>query len=233
MRTVTMYFTGIFCFLFLAGIAAAARQDTPEVKKSVAPWYPEVLKKAGIEGKVIVKVVIDETGKVEKAEVVQTSDERFNQAAIEAINKWEFSPVYKEGKPARAEVVVPFKFVLQEKGGKSQEELMKLREEVLNLLRGEIPDNIKSKISADAYAVIGNKYEYLLSVLTEKPKKHLLIEGREAQFEMSQTTMGDAGDMAVLVLKTRSAGKAERFHTVVFMKSTDGQWKIRAWHAGA
>ena len=234
MRTVKSCFIGIFCLLFVTGMAATSPQDSPEVKKRVEPWYPELLKLAGIEGKVFLKVVIDQSGKVESAEVLKTTDERFNQAAIEAMKKWEFSPAMKDGKPIKSEVTVPFRFVLAEKSDKSQDdELYKLRDEVLNLLRGSVPGDLKLKISAEAYAVIGNKYEHLLSVFTEKAKSHLLVEGPETQFEMSQMTMGDARDMAVLVLKTRSGGKAERFHTVVFVKPADGQWKIRAWQAGA
>jgi ketosteroid isomerase-like protein len=51
---------------------------------------------------------------------------------------------------------------------------------------------------------------------------------------MSHSIVGDAGDMAYMVIKTRpAAGKAERYHTVVFVKTPDGTWKISAWHAGS
>ena len=66
-----------------------------------------------------------------------------------------------------------------------------------------------------------------------RQKRNLLIEGRDCKIEMSRLVVGDAGDMAYLVLKTRpAAGKAERYHTVIFAKSADGKWTISAWHAG-
>ncbi len=56
----------------------------------------------------------------------------------------------------------------------------------------------------------------------------------DAKVEMSHSIIDDAGDMAYLVVKTRpAAGKEERYHTVVFMKSAKGTWTISAWHAGS
>jgi TonB family protein len=212
-----------------------APQDGPEVKKRVNPWYPTILKAAGIEGEAFVKVFIDEQGKVEKAEILKSTHEAFSEAAIEAAKQWEFSPAVKDGKPIKAEVTVPFRFKLAEGSLKSKnEDLLRLQQDVFKLLRGEGVDSMKSHILPDAYAVVGNKYEHLSSLFSEKAKSHWLIEGRDSKVEWSHSVLSDAGDMAYLVFKTRpAAGKAERYHTVVFVKASDGKWTISAWHTGA
>ena len=210
-------------------------QDQPEVKKKVEPWYPELLKLAGIEGTVWVQAFIDEQGKVERAEILKSTHEAFSEAAIKAVKQWEFSPAMKDGKPIKAEVTIPFRFKLAEGSDKPKpEELMRLQEDVHALLRGEATDSVKSHIGTTAYAVVGNRYEYLSSLFSDKAKKDLLIEGHDCKIEMSRLVVSDAGDMAYLVLKTRpAAGKAERYHTVIFEKSHDGRWTISAWHAGS
>ncbi len=220
---------------YYAAASASVLQDQPEVKKRVEPWYPELLKKAGIEGEVLVQVFIDEQGKVGKTEILKSTHEAFSEAAVKAVKQWEFSPAMKDGKSIKAEVVIPFRFKLAEGSDKSKQEgLMQLQEDVHKLLRGEPAQDVKSKIGTSAYAVVGNKYEYLSSLFTDKAKKDLLIEGRDCKIEMSRLIVGGAGDMACLVLKTLpAAGRAERYHTVVFEKSSDGKWTISAWHAGS
>jgi protein TonB len=225
----------MLCLLCIAGTAMGAPQDGPEVKKRVNPWYPEILKAAGIEGEVFLKVLISENGTVEKAEVSKSTHQAFSEAAIEAVKQWEFTPGMKDGKPIKSEVTIPFRFKLGDGSAKSKlEGLLQLHQEVFKLLRGEGVENVKSQISVDAYAVIGNKYEHLSTLLSEKAKSGWLVEGRDSKVEWSHSVVGDAGDMDYLVFKTRPAeGKAERYHTVVFVKSHDGKWMISAWHAGA
>ncbi len=220
---------------YYAAAPASALQDQPEVKKRVEPWYPELLKLAGIEGKVILNVFINEQGKVEKTKILESTHEAFSEAAVKAAKQWEFLPAMKDGKPIKAEVTIPFRFKLAEGSGKPKpEELMQLQEDVHKLLRGEATDSVKSHIGTTAYAVVGNRYEYLSPLFSDKAKKDLLIEGHDCKIEMSRLVVGDGGDMAYLVLKTRpAAGKAERYHTVVFEKSHDGKWTISAWHAGS
>ncbi len=215
-------------------LAVAAPQDMPQVKKQVPPHYPELLQRAGIEGEVLLQATIDETGKVVSIKTMKSTNMDFIEAAAEALKKWEFAPAMKEGKPIKAEVTIPFKFKLAEKSGEAlREELMNLQKDVHKLLQGEPTDGVKTKIGKSAYAIIGNKQEYLASLFSDKSKWSLLIEGPESKIENTRLAVGDAGDMAFLVLKTKpSATRAERFHTVILSKSKEGSWTISAWQAG-
>jgi TonB family protein len=76
--------------------------------------YPEELKELNLDAqKVFVEFVITEEGAVKDVQVLKSDDDRFNQAAIaavEGITKYE--PGMKNGKPVSAKMVLPFKFAL-------------------------------------------------------------------------------------------------------------------------
>lgn len=235
MRTFSILMMTIVCALCLTGSAMAGPQDQPEVKKQVPPAYPTILREAGIEGKVWLKVLIDEQGFVAKAETIKCEHPAFAEAAINAVKQWVFTPARKDGKPIKSEVTIPFMFKLSDKDLKSKHgDLLRLHDDIIKFLRGEAGDNVKGRVGTTAYAVVGNTYGSLTSFFTDGAKKNLLIEGPDSVVGYKRSVLGDAEDMAYLLLKTKPApGKPERYHTVVFVKSPEGEWKISAWHAGS
>ena len=234
MRKHIIQYLTLISLLCIAGSVAGSPQDQPEVKKKVEPWYPAILKKAGIEGQVWLKVLVDENGFVAKAETVKSTHPAFAASAIAAVKQWEFSPAMKDGKPIKAEVTIPFRFKLADGPPQSKHEgLIKLQKDIVRFLRGGAAEDVQSHLGASAFAVVGNTSGPLASYFSDKAKKTLLTEGAETLIEWTHSVVSDAGDMASLVLKTNPAeGKTERYHTVVFVKSPDGKWSISSWHAG-
>ena len=88
--------------------------EKPVPTTTARPEYPYELKRQGIEGIVAVSCVIDADGNVTDAEVKKSSNDGFNKAAIEAINKWKFKPAKVGGKPVKCRVTIPFRFNLEE-----------------------------------------------------------------------------------------------------------------------
>lgn len=88
-------------------------EKQPEVVKGVQPDYPEIAKRAGIEGSVYVKILLDKEGKPKKAVVLKSDAEMFNQPAIDASMKFLFTPAIQDKKPVEIWVVIPFRFKLQ------------------------------------------------------------------------------------------------------------------------
>jgi protein TonB len=74
--------------------------------------YPVSAKEAGIQGKVLVKTIIDEKGNVVKTEVVESVNADCDKAAMDAIKKTKFTPGIKDNKPVKAEVTIPVMFKL-------------------------------------------------------------------------------------------------------------------------
>lgn len=74
--------------------------------------YPEIAKRAGIQGKVFVKAFIDENGNVISAEVVKGIGGGCDEAALDAIFKTKFTPGKQRGKPVKVQVTVSVLFQL-------------------------------------------------------------------------------------------------------------------------
>ncbi|MDQ7817838.1 MAG: energy transducer TonB [Melioribacteraceae bacterium] len=74
--------------------------------------YPEDAKKNKIEGKVLVKVLIDEEGNVVEAKIEKGENKLLCSAAEKAVKATKFTPGEKDGKKVKAEVIVPIFFKL-------------------------------------------------------------------------------------------------------------------------
>jgi TonB family protein len=90
--------------------------DEPPVPfKQVPPRYPKMLRRSGIQGEVVLRVEVLVTGKVGEVEVLKSlmpGEGGFDEAAIEAVKKWEFTPAKSSGKPVSCWVVFPMNFSL-------------------------------------------------------------------------------------------------------------------------
>ena len=76
--------------------------------------YPEIARKAGIEGTVIIYAKIDEKGNVVKTKVVKPlGNSGCNEAAIKAIRAVKWKPAKQRDKPVTVWVSVPVKFKLK------------------------------------------------------------------------------------------------------------------------
>lgn len=85
----------------------------PQKLKSVDPVYPEVAKKARIQGEVILEAETDIYGRVMNI-IVLRSIPALDQAAIDAVRQWIYQPLIVDGKPRRAIFPVTVNFILNE-----------------------------------------------------------------------------------------------------------------------
>jgi TonB family protein len=77
------------------------------------PAYPESARREGREGRVLLRVLVDEEGKSKSIEVSRSSgSEALDQAATRAIKQWRFSPARIGDKPVASWVRVPIEFRL-------------------------------------------------------------------------------------------------------------------------
>ena len=79
--------------------------------------YPKLAQQAGLEGMVVVKVLIDETGKPSRPEVVKSVHEVLDKAAIEAVLKQRFEPGRQRNRAVRVEMAIPVRFQLTDTSG--------------------------------------------------------------------------------------------------------------------
>jgi TonB family protein len=84
----------------------------PKVIDKVTPTYPAEAKEKQIQGEVVVKAKISETGVVTSAEAI-SGPELLQQAAVDAVKQWRFDPAVKDGKPIAVNSDIEIKFRLK------------------------------------------------------------------------------------------------------------------------
>ena len=78
------------------------------------PAYPWSARKNGIEGVVLVRVQVSESGRVQASSVHRSSGhDDLDAAAVACVAKWSFSPGQSGGRPVAAEAVVRVSFRLE------------------------------------------------------------------------------------------------------------------------
>ena len=83
----------------------------PEVLSWVPPAYPKEAIDQKLEGRVQMRLVVDETGVVTKARVLHSTNTVFEEAALESVRQWKFSPAISDGHNISdcVDVTVPFR----------------------------------------------------------------------------------------------------------------------------
>ncbi len=93
--------------------ASSCRRAMPPTCNNPQPSYPAISKRLGEQGKVLLRVFIDEQGRPQKVEVKQSSGyDRLDRQAQDAVLRWRFVPGKRGGVP-EAMWNVPINFVLE------------------------------------------------------------------------------------------------------------------------
>jgi len=79
-----------------------------------APEYPGMSRRLREQGRVVLRVELDETGRVASASVKEsTGFRRLDEAGVAAVRQWQCNPPMREGKAVAAVALQPFNFVLE------------------------------------------------------------------------------------------------------------------------
>ena len=83
----------------------------PQKVKHVNPVYPPIAQSARVQGVVIVEVIIDREGRVGYSRILR-SIPLLDQAALDAVNQWEFTPTLLNGAPVPVIMTATVQFTL-------------------------------------------------------------------------------------------------------------------------
>jgi TonB family protein len=87
-------------------------EQPPEVTRRVPPRYPKEAKKARVEGRVLLRVMIGPDGVASEVKVLE-SVAGLDAAAIASVREWEFAPALDcWGNPAASSLDIPVRFKL-------------------------------------------------------------------------------------------------------------------------
>ena len=97
----------------------AVVEERPERVSSPPARYPDILRQAGIEGRVLVEVVIDTTGHAERGSmrILTSTHQLFEGPAREVVQGSTYSPGKIQGRAVRVRVQVPINFTIARAGG--------------------------------------------------------------------------------------------------------------------
>uniref|UniRef100_A0A7V0Z515 Energy transducer TonB n=1 Tax=candidate division WOR-3 bacterium TaxID=2052148 RepID=A0A7V0Z515_UNCW3 len=124
--------------------------------------YPDMARQMGLEGKVILGVLINETGNVEKVRILKSSSSiLLDSAALKTAYTFKFSPAMMGNRPVRTWVNMPVEFKFEEV--KPEEWLIEVR-----ALQKSIAQDYKEEMVVDLYK--------LYKKLIFSPKKAIEIK---------------------------------------------------------
>jgi TonB family protein len=92
--------------------AAPGLIEPATVASRVEPSYPEVARRAGIEGTVELEVSIDATGRVAEVEVLRGLPMGLSDAAVDAVRRWTWKPARSPQGPVASRRTVRIRFTL-------------------------------------------------------------------------------------------------------------------------
>jgi protein TonB len=90
-------------------------ETPPVVIKRIPAAYPEHARRLGIEGTVVISVLVSEKGDVVDAEIIQgiKNAAGFDQAALQAARRWKFEPATVRGIKVKVWISVAIEFKKQ------------------------------------------------------------------------------------------------------------------------
>jgi len=95
-----------------SGAAALPDSTTLQLVSGVKAVYPPQAREKQLQGRVVLKLLISETGDVESTEAV-SGNEVLVPAAMDAAKKWKFKPYIRNGKAVKVSTKIPFDFAFQ------------------------------------------------------------------------------------------------------------------------
>jgi len=88
--------------------------EEPAILQPAAkPKYPSLAYQNRIEGKVVIKILVNTDGKVLDTRVDVSSNEIFNEEAVAAVKQWNFKPAILNKKPVKFWYIAPIVFKLE------------------------------------------------------------------------------------------------------------------------
>lgn len=95
-------------------IGAFGMHNGPKFLRKVEPVYPLFARRTGKEGRVLLKLLIDERGELMDIEIVKSGGFGFDASALKAVRMSTFQPAKKDGRLVKSLTNLPIRFVLKD-----------------------------------------------------------------------------------------------------------------------
>jgi protein TonB len=88
--------------------------NPPRARVQISPPYPPEARRLGLNGKVLVEFLVDETGRVLDPRIVSSSNPVFDETTVRTVTRWRFEPGKKGGRAVRFRMALPLEFNLND-----------------------------------------------------------------------------------------------------------------------
>jgi TonB family protein len=104
------------------GLGELLAEENAEILTGPLPVYPDLLRQAGIQGRVVLEAVVDTTGRVlaQSIAAVAATNPGFVVPARQALLATLFRPAMVGGKPVRMRVRIPYEFAIRNGTGRAR-----------------------------------------------------------------------------------------------------------------
>lgn len=92
----------------------AALDQVPVLTFQPQPIYPYDLRRSGVNGQVLIEFVVTPAGETIHLQVIRSSHQRFEDAALQALRRWRFRPGTKDGVAVSTRMQQLFSFNLED-----------------------------------------------------------------------------------------------------------------------
>lgn len=99
-------------YAFNGGVEKDPEYDEADLLRRVK--YPEIARRNGIEGRVIVRALIGKDGRVEKTLIDEGSNKALEEAAVDAVKSTIFTPAQQNKAPVKVWIQIPVNFSLDQ-----------------------------------------------------------------------------------------------------------------------
>lgn len=90
------------------------REAMPLYRNNPLPKYPKMARRRGLQGMVVLEVLVDKNGEVADLRILTSSGHySLDKAATAGVKNWTFEPAIREGKKVKMWVRVPIRFELK------------------------------------------------------------------------------------------------------------------------
>ncbi|HEX4565968.1 MAG TPA: TonB family protein [Vicinamibacterales bacterium] len=96
-----------------ATVRVAQLPEPPRKIVDLRPVYPDIARKARVEGTVILESVLDTSGDVTQLRVIR-SVPLLDQAALDAVRQWKYTPTVYGGRPVSVLMTITIRFTLNQ-----------------------------------------------------------------------------------------------------------------------
>jgi TonB family protein len=91
-------------------LPASDVDQPPTIFEQTPPEFPEPMLRARIDGKAIVALIVDSSGKPQQVQCEEATHPLFADAAVKAVKKWRFKPATKGGQAVASNLSIPIEF---------------------------------------------------------------------------------------------------------------------------